>query len=365
MWEKWGPLLDAHDRKRHAGMRGGWHAGRVAAILANPLYWGEWTLGGQCDRLNPLWDVDGRREKFEEEGKYRHVLDGRTPCPCGRAHEDVGVLAYWTPAQARAWRERLCDARPRRRHGTHAHTLLGVLACAACGAAMIGAGRHGYVCAGRNTRMCPEPQQVAEGAARRELAKLLPEALERGRRAIERAAGLEQAARGRRKSVLTTKRRELEAVQEAMRGVLALAGKAKASSPTVKAQFDEYLRREAALLEEVERLERGERVATDALVRMDELGGMLAWFKELAPEEQGHLYRLLLAGVRLKGAGRGAGREYTLVGAPRHLLEEQAAAAAANTHITGGSPRSTPAYVPIPLARSLGDLTALLRRGAA
>lgn len=359
MWEKWGVVLDAHDRKRHATMRGGWHAGRVAAILANPLYWGEWTLGGQCDRLNPLWDIARRREKFEEEGKYRHVLDGHTACPCGRAHENIGVLAYWTREQARSWRARLCPEGPQRRHRLHQHPLLGVLACAACGAPMIGAGRHGYVCAGRNTRSCAAPQQLAEGAARRVLRGLLPEAVERGRAAIERAARLEQAARGRRTSALAKKRRELLAVQEAMRGMLALAGASAKTSPTAKAEYDEYVRREAALLEEVGRLERGERVATDALERMDELGGMLAWFEGLTGEEQGHLYRLLLADVRIAGEGRGAGRTYRVVGAPRHLLEEQAA----DTTIRVPSPRSISPYVPI--SRTLTDLAALLKRGAA
>jgi hypothetical protein len=385
MWARWGAELDAHDRQRHKDMAGGWHAGRVAAILENPKYWGEWTFGAACDRLNPLWDIARRREQFEEEGKFRHVLDGVTACPCGHDHAGIGSLAYWTREQARAWRERLCPsdpARPRRRHrgGTYQHGLQAVLACAACGRPMIGTGRHGYVCAGRNTRACREPQQLAEGAARRELRKLLPEALERGRAAIERAVRLEDAAKAPRKRTLQKKRRELGAVQETMRGILALAGKVAQTSPTTKAEYDRLVAQEAALLGEIARLERGERVAAETLAqltgRMDDLGGPLAWFDRLGREEEGpalqaHVYQLLLAGVRFAGAGRGAGREYRLKGEPRHLLEEQAAAAEAATREGLGDttisapPRwSIPAYVPIPLARSLGDLAALLKRAA-
>jgi len=366
LWATWGPELDRHDRQRHPGMKGGWHAGRVAAILANPKYWGEWTLGGACDRRNPLWDIDRRRDKFEADGRYRHILDGVTPCPCGSDHAAIGSLAYWTREQARAWRERLTDQRPRRRRGRHDHGLADVLACATCGGPMVGAGRHGYVRARRNTRACAEPQQLAEGAARRELRKLLPEALERGRAAIEAAVRAEDAAHQPRSASLTRARRQLGAVQDTLRGLLALAGTAKATSPTVQARFDELTTREAALLAEVGRLERGERVARATLThlrgREAALGGIEGWFAGLEPEEQGHVYGLLLAGVRLAGAGRGAGRTYRVVGAPRHLLEEEAAALGGDAHITGGSPRSTTSYVSI--SRSLAALSALLRRAA-
>ena len=366
LWARWGQQLDRHDRQRHKHMKGGWHAGRVAAILDNPLYWGEWTLGGRCDRLNPLWDIAERREKYEREGKYRHVLDGATPCPCGRAHEAIGSLAYWTKAQARVWRRKFSSqgnpaGKARRWTGKHEHRLLGVLACAACGAPMVGAGRHGYVCAGRNTRACPDPQQLAEGAACRVLAMLLPEALERGRAAVERAVRRREAKRTPHAQVLARRRRELGAVQETLRGTLALAGTAAGTSPTVKAQVAELTGREAALLADIERLEEGQGVARAALDGMAQAGDLLAWASGLEPEEQGHLYRLLLADVRIKGTGRGAGRTYRVVGEPRHLLE----ALEADATISAPSRRSTPTYVPIPLPETLTHLTALLRRRAA
>jgi hypothetical protein len=228
---------------------------------------------------------------------------------------------------------------------------------------MVGAGRHGYVCAGRNTRTCPDPQQLAEGAARTFLAGLLPDALERGRVAIERAVRLRDAARTPRAQALAKKRRELEAVQEQLVGVLRLAG--AGTSPTVTAEAQRLMAAERALLAAVARLERGDEVAAAALTELTAAGEPVAWFGKLDAEQQGQVYRLLLADVRIAGAGRGAGRRYALVGAPRHLLEEQAAALTADTTISAPSSRSTTPYVPIPLPETLTHLTALLRRRAA
>jgi hypothetical protein len=307
---------------------GYWRTTQVSRLLVAPEYWGQWEFGKSVpEKVGPIWDFNNRAEKAAA-GLYRH---------------DRPDLAYWTKEEAARWKARLdqnerntrrgatshaaregqARREPRTRHRDYDHPLLGVLACHACERTLIACGRNGYTCPERETGACPEPQTISEGRAALELRKLLPEALDRAAAAItaqaRRRAALTQAGEAR----VAELKLELEAVGEKLANTLAVVGPAERQSTTA--------RRTVAALQERERdLEQAVAEATEELVEVRRLHdgmegfgpSLLARFDHhLTAEQQGAVYRFLLAGVRLRGEGYGPGRRHVLVGAPVHLLE--------------------------------------------
>ena len=293
---------------------GHWRTTQVTRLLTAPEYWGDWEFGKSVtEKVGPIWEFDNRAQKAAD-GKYRH---------------DRPDLAYWTREEAGRWLARL-DQKNKRRRGepgtryrAYEHPLLGVLACHACGRTLIACGSTGYTCPDRESRACPEPQVISERRAWLEVRKLLPEALDRAAEAIEAQARRRKALAAAGETRVAELQRELEAVGDTLTNTLALVGPREQRSTSARKRVAELQARERELeqavasateeLAEVRRLHDG----------MDGFGpSLLARFDHhLTPEQQGAVYRFLLAGVRLRGEGYGPARRHTLVGEPVHLLE--------------------------------------------
>lgn len=294
--------------------RGVWHTTQVTRLLTAPEYWGRWEFGKSvAAKVGPIWEFDNRAAKAAD-GRYRH---------------DRPDLAYWTRQEAARWLARLDQKNKRRRgepgtrHRTYEHPLLGVLACHACGRTLIACGSTGYTCPDREPRACPDPQVISERRAWLALRDLLPEALERAAAAIEAQARRRKALAAAGETRVEELRRELEAVGDTLVSTLALVGPKEQQSTSAKKRVAELQARE-------KELEQAVAAATEELAEvrrlhdgMDGFGPALLdrFDRHLTPEQQGAVYRFLLAGVRLRGEGQGPARRHTLVGAPVHLLE--------------------------------------------
>jgi len=218
---------------RPKGKRGGlmaWWPSTIRQMLEHPVYWGEFQFGRHLYHrrkgdYSEIWEEDNRLGRLSE---FRHLADGETPCPCGRDHSALGDLSYWTRADAQRWlakfRRQPGVREKRGRTGigrdatgsyvarpAHDHPLLGILACPACGEALIGAGKYGYRCPRYHT--CGAPVTVSEHIAQAQLRLLFPTLMRRARGLAEalRKADERRASRGDGDTALARVERELRA----------------------------------------------------------------------------------------------------------------------------------------------------------
>lgn len=333
---EWGALALTHarlrrmpeNRDRHGA---GWGPARLrmfldleqcgqAHVYAGRFGLGRRTFSGRQVRLreaakkteSPIWDR--RRDHLEA---FTHIVDGRTPCPCGHDHSEYGDLSYWSANQARAWLAKFAHA-PVVRRRRYPHLLRGILVCAhaGCGAELVGAGDEGYVCPRRQMRACPGTR-LGEEPAWRELRSLLPDLLQDVEDYAVRAAAKEAA--GRREDEL----REAQSQERHWAARVAFLTEhcygddvdvAKVPAASFAKLKEAEKRLEAAqgvVAEERVRLA-DDRSATDFVAQFQRRH--LDGFDTLPREKQARLYRLLVRGVRITGTGSGSGRAWAVVG---------------------------------------------------
>jgi hypothetical protein len=298
-------------RRRHTTAEGHaiWTEYQARIALENPRYAGWWGFG-QAGKHSEMWETDTRRERADE---YRHYRP---------------ELAYWTLAEAAAWRERFGRqawggrrTRARKAGGDGVKrppALTGVLACAGCGELLVGEGSGRYGCPLRTTGRCERPHILTEKAALRMLDTILEEALGRAR-------GLAEAIRRRGERARRTggaAERELRTVEEQ------LATHVEQWYPPggpVRRIPDAIAQRMSDLQTEVDRLK--EQAAREAETRREAetylarearvLSGSLAEQAAAlrgAPEPvRCEMWRELVTGVRIEARGRGSGRTWRVL----------------------------------------------------
>lgn len=113
---------------------GGWNKRGLAALLNSGEHQGSWALV-ENTKSDVWYDLDPRQEEFD----------------AARLTKECPELRYWTPAQAKLWREKFLrddDLTRRVQAGrcAHAHPLLGLLRCPQCHRTLVAKGKFGYIC---------------------------------------------------------------------------------------------------------------------------------------------------------------------------------------------------------------------------
>jgi hypothetical protein len=302
-------------RRRNPEGRPVWTAQNITYLLRNAKYWGEFRFGDRVARDNSVWDDDDRRGREQRGAFVQHRPD----------------LAYWTQAQAAAWREKFHRApggAPWSRVRKYPHGLAGVLACPACGAPLVGFGSDRYRCHNGVSRVCATPGLVTEPVARRMLRGLLPGVL-RGLRGLDdevrRRAGDETARGEALRRRLDARRAQMEALTEAW---YPAEGPPRRVPDAVARRLEQW-QADADRLD-AQRRTLADRAAEGAAVRerwvgllATDLDAQLATFDALPAEAQAAIYRVLLTGVRIAGEGSGPARVHRVLPGWREPLRER------------------------------------------
>jgi hypothetical protein len=289
-------------RGRLAGDPAPWNGDRLAYILRNPLYGGLWTYGRHSDKESDIWDAPA------EDG-VRRDQEFRLECP---------DLRWWPEERLAAWRAKLLPdvGPPRRRKTEHPRPLRGILACVSCGLPLKASGNDGYACPlhSRTTTgaACAEPQRLCHNQALRALRTLLPLALKA--RSDWRGLVREELARGDaladKRSKLAVLTAQLEEAAERYYGENAVGTVPEA----VARRLAEKERQRLALVAEITRGEALRQASGEedrVLAALE--GGRLERFDAWPLERQAEVYRVTLAGVRIRATGRGYRRRWEVV----------------------------------------------------
>ncbi len=286
----------------HKGQPVAWTADMLWKLLRNPIYWGEWEFGYTVDKRNTIWE--GNRERdFRRE---------------------VPELAFWTKPQVAAWRRKF-EANRRRQGSTrgirirkHLHPLIGVLACASCGADLISAaqyrGKNAYICPNRNNRRaCPKPTNITEAVALRMLRQILPDLLP-----TPEDLAKEAQRQLTQQSHVQDLRRELQEKEEQQREATEqwLAMRVKPAYLTQRLE-----EQETAIQALRERIDHEEQLGWQHQEPLADLLGLPGQVEHLVDTvwaddtlAQARVYRLLVSGVKIKGEGAGSGRRFEITG---------------------------------------------------
>lgn len=298
-------------RRTHTTAQGHaiWTDYQARILLANKKYSGYWGFG-QDARDSEMWDTDTRRERAEE---YRHYKP---------------ELAYWTLAEAEAWRARFgrhtwggrrTRARTAGADGVkRPPALTGVLACAGCGELLVGYGPGRYGCPLRTSGRCPKPQIITESCALRVLDGLVEAALGRARglSAWIKRKGVRAAGRA------TDGQRTLRALEEQLRSQTEQwypRGAPLRRIPDAVAERMSDLQtaidrqRERVAHEEAERAQAA--TADEQLARWlaGDAAEQAAVFRSARGEALTALWRELVTGVRIEASGQGGARTWRVL----------------------------------------------------
>lgn len=286
-----------------------WTDFQARAALANPKYAGYW---GFADRSlkSEMWETDTRRERAQE---YRHYRPD---------------LAYWTLAEAEAWRARFgrhawggrrTRARTAGEDGVkRAPALTGVLACAGCGEALVGYGPGRYGCPLRTSGRCEKPQIILESSALRVLDTLLEEALGRARGFAERLR--QQGGRARRTT--TSAERTLRLLEDQLRALTDQwypPGRAPRRIPDEVADLMSEYQTKIDRQREVIAGQRAQRRRLETYEEREArwLAGSPAEQASAFRTAQGELlcelWRELVTGVRIEASGQGGARTWRVL----------------------------------------------------
>ena len=294
---------------------------------------------------SPIWDVDDRLARRAEE--FVHVVDGTTPCPCGRDHSAYGDLSYWTPVRVAAWNAKF-DRGPRARYGAHAHLFRGMLECVHCFQTLVGCGKEGYTCPQRQTRGC-QGQVLSENAVWRVLDPLLPQVIEQLRGYAVRA--LAEDAAGKEPPEVAELRRRVEAC-EAWLGRWARRWDDPEGDDPIPANARADRRAKEAERTELAAALEAARARAQQTVRRGEVYRLVAEepveaLLRLDPKERALLWEQLLCRVRIRGQGSGSGRTWVL-----ESYEWVGEGAPAGAEISGITASSVLAYLATALQKA-------------
>lgn len=291
-------------RGAYKGTRRMWSTGRLRLLLETPIYQGVFDFGHCVDRSNIVWDADTRRERL--------------------APISVPHLAYWTPAQVKAWGEKFSPGptgRARTRAGTYDRPLVGVLACGACGRPMISAGATGYQCPTRsmgpritgatqkepgaqaNTALCPTAQTVSHKLALRALRTVILDAVREAHRAEAYLRG-ERAGR----SELDKLRARVWALEDGSE-VTAEEWYGRRMPDAFRARMEHD-----QLTLDREREEARAPVGAEAEIAIQRVMDEPAAVGDMDDDDLCRLIRQVLVAARVAGQGRGAGRRVWIAG---------------------------------------------------
>ena len=312
---KWSHLLgQAGNRHRKLFTAEGhpmWGAAQARDALKNRKYAGYWGIGDRSTK-SEVWDADTRRERLAE---YTHYFP---------------ELAYWTLAEAAAWRERLAQnrrgpgfrgrrARAKGPDGTPtAPPLVGVLACPECHTPLSGRGQGLYACPRYQSGTCAAPAFIKEHTALAALDGILPEVLGRTR-ALAAAIRRHQTKAGATEAGLLE---ELRGHQEGKQSLLDdwyPGGRKRPGTPPEMLDRIAYHQQEIDRLREgVARAEEARAEDDDYLARVERvLAGdpaeQVAAFRFCPVPVQVALWGELVVGVEIQGEGRGRYRTHTVV----------------------------------------------------
>lgn len=344
---KHAPLLGQPGNRRRklfdAAGNAVWGAGQARDALRNRKYSGYWGLGDRSTR-SEVWDSDTRRERQTD---YTHHLP---------------ELAYWSLAEAAAWRARLAQNRRgpgfrgRRARATgpdgkrKAPALVGVLACPECHQGLSGYGQGLYACPRYRSGTCAAPAFIKEHTALAALDAILPEVLARTRglaAAIRRHQTKAGATETRLRDDLRGHQEGLQSLQEdwypdgrPARRVPEFAKDRMAEHQERIDLLREALAREAdaradddAYLRKVERVLAGDPAEQVAVFRFAPAAVRLALWGEL------------VAAVEVVGAGRGRHRTHAVAPGWRLVREGRLD--------TGDTPTCASAIQPKPVPEAL------------
>ena len=153
-------LIDALNREKsmaNVARASGLRAHNIRRILENDLYWGQWTYGRKQD--SDVWEGHGVVTRY---------------CP---------DLAYWTHAEALAWRRKFAHRDHAQRKSRFGHPTLGVFRCSGCHQRMVGSGPRTLACPKHDK--CPAPQFITETRAFAAVLDILRELFEANRERFE------------------------------------------------------------------------------------------------------------------------------------------------------------------------------------
>jgi len=290
-----------------------WNVFGLRYILRNTIYTGTFTFGAGLKERSTVWD--------------RFALDPATSTPKDFL-QFCPELAYWSIAQVRRWRRKFdkpANARVMKNGSVHA--LSGVLHCVACGSRMISHGIGKYACSalgsgkGRGGLDCPAPQILTESIVlqvlRRELPNVLVDAQDLAARA--RTHILEHAP--------SAAAQRLDFLQERLMSLSDSLTDENTPASALKAVIARIAQTEteiAALRDQVAD-EEDARLGDEELARTCEVllrTNTLEVIDHMRPEQQGRVYSMLFAQVRIETQGFAAGRQWRLHSYTARLLDE-------------------------------------------
>jgi len=289
-----------------------WHMYGVRYILRNPIYSGTFSFGTHLKERSTVWD------KF--------ALDPETQQPRTFLRH-VPELAYWDAARVRRWRRKF--DKPALAHvmkSGRKQALAGVLDCVTCGSRMIGHGPGHYACSaigsgkGRGGLACPNPQIVTEAVALQVLRQELPRTLATMQGLAEEAR---QAMLERKPSAAAQKLAFLEERETLIRESLFTEGVPNDVVPGLMKDLARVASEIASLRERIAD-EEDQRLNDEDLPAICDmlLNNPLEALDALSSDNQGRVYRLVFAHVRIETSGFAAGRAWRLRGYTAKLTGE-------------------------------------------
>lgn len=275
---------------------GGWNRRGLAALLNSNEHQGSWSLV-QNPKSDVWYDLDPRQEKFD----------------AAALTVDDPELRYWTPAQAKVWREKFLrddDLSRRKTRSNHAHPLLGLLRCPRCHRTLVAKGKFGYICPmGAKGTRAPEPClpifTVRDSTAQLVMRELLPLIVPHLEELTDQArAAMRQRSSGGLEIRLLSLDNEERALMAQIKALAAAGLPAPESFTDQLIELGKERQRIIAEQEEAEEVSQRRREAEQVLAGIT-LDNAIAVLNNLDEATVSEIYHAFIAWVEIKPNGPG------------------------------------------------------------
>jgi DNA invertase Pin-like site-specific DNA recombinase len=289
-----------------------WHMYGLRYILRNPIYTGTFSFGTNLKERSTVWD--------------KYAMDPETNLPKKFLHY-VPELVYWDAARVRRWRRKFDKPMlARTMKSGYRHPLSGMLECVGCGSRMIGHGREHYACSaigsgkGRGGVACTTQQLLTEDVVFQVLRHELPNVFVDAQHLAEM---IRSDLAERKPSPAAQRLAFLEERVASINEALFSQGTLSSSLPQLSEQMTKVAAEIMSLREQIAD-EDDSRLNDEDLAEVCDLllSSPLEVLDALPREQQGRIYRLLFARVRIETRGFGAGRSWRLQAYTARLVDQ-------------------------------------------